>query len=95
VSADTLVYFGSLEQVLAAAGKALRDGGLLAFTLEKNEDPSAAYLLHHRGRYSHSALYVQSSLQAAGLKVIEFNESALRMESGKPVAGFVVVAGKV
>ena len=34
VSADTLVYFGGLEDVLAAAAGALRPNGLLIFTLE-------------------------------------------------------------
>ena len=34
VSADTLVYFGDLEGVLAAAAGALRPNGLLVFTLE-------------------------------------------------------------
>jgi predicted TPR repeat methyltransferase len=35
VSADTLVYFGALEEPLSAAHGCLRDGGLLAFTLER------------------------------------------------------------
>ena len=35
VSADTLVYFGPLEEVLAAAGNALRAGGVLIFTVEE------------------------------------------------------------
>ena len=34
VSADTLVYFGDLEDVLAAAAGALRPNGLFIFTLE-------------------------------------------------------------
>ena len=35
VSADTLVYFGALEEVVAAAAKALRPGGVLVFTVEE------------------------------------------------------------
>jgi len=34
VSADTLCYFGKLEPVFHAAAKALKEGGILAFTLE-------------------------------------------------------------
>ena len=35
VSADTLVYFGPLEDVVAAAADALRPGGRLIFTVEE------------------------------------------------------------
>src|SRR5262245_51142871 len=34
VSADTLVYFGALEEPLSAAHVALRDAGVLVFTVE-------------------------------------------------------------
>ena len=34
VSADTLVYFGALEEVCQAAHHALRPGGLFVFTVE-------------------------------------------------------------
>ncbi|MGH9410046.1 MAG: tetratricopeptide repeat protein, partial [Vicinamibacterales bacterium] len=36
VSADTLVYFGALEEVVAGASRALRPGGLFIFTVERN-----------------------------------------------------------
>ena len=35
VSADTLVYFGALDAVTAAAANALRPGGVLVFTVEE------------------------------------------------------------
>ena len=42
VSADTLVYFGTLEDVMTAAAWALRPGGWLIFTLEeRTRDPGA------------------------------------------------------
>jgi len=37
VSADTLVYFGSLEEVLGAANRALKTNGLLIFTVESGD----------------------------------------------------------
>src|SRR4029077_5545064 len=56
VSADTLVYFGSLVDVLAAAADALRPRGVLVFTLEDAAERDAAlgYRLELHGRYSHA-----------------------------------------
>jgi len=41
VSADTLVYFGALEQVAATARQCIRPGGVLAFTVERLADDDA------------------------------------------------------
>ena len=38
-SADTLVYFGDLEPITAAAARVLRPGGCFIFTVEKAPDP--------------------------------------------------------
>jgi predicted TPR repeat methyltransferase len=96
VSADTLVYFGDLARVVAAAARALRTNGLLAFTVEHAVDAGAEvrYRLELHGRYSHSRPYVEDLLTAAGLRpAIACAE--LRMESGVPVAGLVVRARKI
>jgi predicted TPR repeat methyltransferase len=91
VSADTLVYFGDLEGVVAAAAGALRPNGLFVFTLEHaaGADPDAGYRLELHGRYSHRRAYVGRLLVGAGLQP-EIAEADLRMESGAPVAGLVV-----
>jgi len=95
VSADTLVYFGSLEDVLAAAAGALRPEGLLIFTLEHaaGRDAPLGYRLELHGRYSHTRSYVERLLTGGGL-VSEIVEAELRMESGTPVAGLVIQAAK-
>jgi predicted TPR repeat methyltransferase len=95
VSADTLVYFGDLERVLAAAAGALRPQGLLVFTLEHAIGGEAAtgYRLEWHGRYSHARAYVERRLAGAGLQP-EIAEADLRMESGAPVAGLVIRATK-
>jgi predicted TPR repeat methyltransferase len=94
VSADTLVYFGALEDVFAAAAGALRLNGLLIFTLERAVGEGAFdYRLELHGRYCHSRAYVARLLTAVGL-VPEIAEADLRMESGVPVAGLVVRAAK-
>jgi predicted TPR repeat methyltransferase len=91
VAADTLVYFGDLEGVVAAAAGALRPHGVFVFTLEHaaGADPDAGYRLELHGRYSHSRAYVGRLLAGAGLQP-EIAEADLRLESGAPVAGLVV-----
>lgn len=90
ISADTLVYFGALEPVIAAAARALRPGGWLIFTLEHGTSPSAPdYHLETHGRYTHARPYVERLLAANGLAP-EIGQAELRMESGVPVAGLVV-----
>ena len=91
VSADTLVYFGDLESVVAAAAGALGPNGLFIFTLEHAAGAKADtnWRLELHGRYSHARAYVERVLTAAGLQpwIIP---AELRMESGVPVAGLVI-----
>jgi predicted TPR repeat methyltransferase len=95
VAADTLVYFGDLKSVLAAAARALRPKGLFVFTLEHavggKADVDNSLELH--GRYSHARAYVERILTVVGLQP-EIARAELRMEAGVPVAGLVVRATK-
>jgi len=95
VSADTLCYFGPLQDVVAAAAKALRPGGRLIFTVEAmpDEGANAEYSLSHHGRYSHARPYVERVLVDAQLQP-EIQTAPLRLEAGDPVEGFVVRATK-
>jgi predicted TPR repeat methyltransferase len=94
ISADTLVYFGGLEDVLGAAARALRPNGLLIFTLEHAAGEAAPdYRLELHGRYTHARRYVERLLAGAGLTP-EIACADLRMESGAPVAGLVIRATK-
>lgn len=94
VSADTLVYFGELEPVMAAAAAALRSGGWLAFTVERLEDAAAAddFNLDPSGRYRHSEAYLRRVLAQAGMEIASLETVTLRLEGGQPVIGFLVTA---
>ena len=94
VSADTLVYFGALEEVTAAAARALRPRGLLAFTTERSTDAEApeGRRLHPHGRYSHTEAYLRRVLGDAGLEVMAVREVELRKEAGARVQGLLVAA---
>ena len=91
VSADTLVYFGDLGSVVAAAAGALRPNGLFIFTLEHavGATTDVNWRLELHGRYSHTRAYVERVLAAAGLQP-HIAPAELRMESGAPVAGLVI-----
>jgi predicted TPR repeat methyltransferase len=94
VCVDTLVYFGALEQVFAAANESLRDAGWLIFTLEAL-DPGAAtddYRLEVHGRYAHSENYVRNTLGAANFHIEALTLETFRKERDQDVPGFLVVA---
>jgi predicted TPR repeat methyltransferase len=93
VSADTLVYFGALEAVVAAAAAALRPGGRLIFTVEEWVNGTGEFCLNPHGRYTHARQYVEHVLGDASLRP-EIVTADLRTEGGVPVAGLVVRATK-
>jgi len=94
VSGDTLVYFGDLGEVLPAAARALRPGGILAFTVEKVAAAEApqGFRIRPSGRYGHSRDYLTETLAAAGFRDTSFHEVGLRKEAGQWVEGFLVSA---
>lgn len=94
VSADTLCYFGRLDEALAAAAAALRPGGRLIFTVEALPEPDEkpGYRLLPHARYAHARTYVETCLAAAGLETLALEAVVLRQEVGEPVAGWLVAA---
>ena len=92
--ADTLCYFGRLDEVFAASRAALQSGGVFVFSVESAAaDDVAEYRLHPSGRYAHRSAFVEAQLAAAGLKLLERRDVTLRQELGKPVAGCLFSTG--
>lgn len=97
VSADTLVYFGALEEVAAAAAGALRPGGWLVFTVEAlleadGDADGADVVLGASGRYRHGRGHLQGALAKAGFDDLHIEARDLRTECGLPVRGWLVAA---
>lgn len=95
ISADTLVYFGDLQQVLVATAASLYPGGWVGFTLEATEGEADLAELASSGRYRHSRAHVERVLAASGFADITIRSDTLRREAGKPVQGWVVRARRV
>lgn len=93
VSADTLCYFGRLEEFSEAAARSLRPGGRLVFTVERlDASDNPGFVLTNSGRYAHREDYLRETLTTAGFAVEALDRADLRMEGGRPVAGLVVTA---
>jgi predicted TPR repeat methyltransferase len=94
VCADTLVYFGALDDPLGAAHQALRPSGTLIFTAEALTEGSQAedFRLELSGRYVHAESYLRGTLAASGFWIDSILRETLREERSENVAGHVVVA---
>ncbi len=95
LAADTFIYFGAVEALVAGARYALRDGGYFLFTAESFvasdvEEESPGYRIHPHGRYSHCEPYLQKVLQRSGFDVLAVENGILRYEGGEPAYGLVM-----
>lgn len=93
LSADTLIYFGDMAELLRAARGALRDGGWLVFSAESWDGDG--FDIGVSGRYRHSPGYMHAALTRAGFTVTELGAGQVRNEGGQPVDGLIIVAQAV
>lgn len=94
-AADTLEYFGALNELMKAAFTALQGAGIIAFTVEKQpEARDSGFELGDTGRYRHSTAYVLTQLSEAGFIDVDLSVATVRIEAGHAVAAIVVIARK-
>lgn len=94
IAADVFVYVGELGQVFEATTRALRPGGLFAFSLEAEEDCDD-FVLRPTGRYAHSIGYSRRLAEDAGLQEVRLEKSVLRIDKGQQaIEGYIVVLHK-
>lgn len=89
VAADVLVYVGALDATFAAAHRALRPGGLFAYTVESGT--GGGFALSRANRYRHDPAYVEDIATDAGFILRHREDCTLRFESGKPVEALIYV----
>ncbi len=92
VSADVFIYVGKLDEVFAACGAALREGGLFAFTVESFGGEGV--YLRNTGRFAHSPRYIEALAEEHGFSLLLQDNIVVRTESSKPIAGLLYVLSK-
>jgi predicted TPR repeat methyltransferase len=96
-SAATLIHFGDLDPVLAAAAQCLRGGGLFAFTLFPNDDdPEAVAIgtlngLAQGGCFRHGDGYVTRTAAKHGFSVALLRREAHEYVRNAPLPGTIAV----
>jgi predicted TPR repeat methyltransferase len=97
VAADVLCYFGALDEVLELVHKRLARGGLLIFSTEvirPDHDGTlpgnGRWALQRQGRYAHSEDYVNQTVRAVGLRVVQIDRLTIRREAGASVPGLLL-----
>ena len=96
MSAATLIHFGDLNPVFAAAAQCLRPDGLLVFTAFPNDDdPSAVAVgtlngLAQGGCFRHGAEYVTGTAAAHGFSVELLRREAHEYVGNAPIWRLVV-----
>jgi predicted TPR repeat methyltransferase len=96
-SAATLIHFGDLDPVFAAAARCLRASGLFAFTLFPNDDdPEAVAIgtldgLAQGGCFRHGDGYVARTAARHGLSIALLRRDVHEFTRNAPVPGTIAV----
>ena len=105
IATDVFIYIGKLDDVVRAAKRLLRPGGLLAFSVEaletladapSNQSPAQDYLLQTAPscRYAHSSPYLQRLASDNAFRVGQMTTTQRRESEGKSLRGHLVVLEK-
>lgn len=98
-AAATLIHFGDLAPVVSASSRALRPGGLFAFTLFPSDANPDGYGVDamdaaHGGVFFHGRNYVAAQIAAAGLKLLSMTDEAHESKHHRPFMGLLVICAK-
>lgn len=91
VAGDVLSYLGDLSATFTAVKKALKKGGLFAFTVECAADEADDYKLQKTARYWHSKRYIDELAIQNDFEVLESRRITLRKQKNFPVDGYLFI----
>lgn len=94
VAADVFIYLGTLDPVLSGIARALRPGGLAAFTVQSPEDGAGGVVLGPDGRYAHADGYLRGAAARSGLALAVMEPAAIRRQRNSDVPGRIIVLHK-
>jgi len=93
LAGDLFIYIGDLTAIFPACARALRDGGLMSFSIERSNE-ERPYSLRSSGRYAQRPDYIAGLAMTAGLHVSAVEDVVLRHEYGDSIAGQIYVLEK-
>lgn len=88
-AADTLIYFGNLEQVFEGVQSRSKVGAYFIFSIETSDDEN--FVLRLNGRFSHSDRYIQSLAKKFKFTILLNQSTTLRKEYKEDVSGRIYV----
>ena len=94
VLAETLVYFGPLLETFKEIKRVLTKNGVVCLNVETDPAVTNQFALKMTGRFEHSANYLASCCQQAGLEVLTLESIESRLDGNKPVLGLLLLARK-
>ncbi|HTD05435.1 tetratricopeptide repeat protein [Undibacterium sp.] len=89
LAADVFVYIGELAGIFAAAHRALRVGGIFAFSVEESEQDDV--VLRISRRFAHSASYLRRVAQEHGFVMDTMDRRVIRQDDGMDLYGYLAV----
>jgi predicted TPR repeat methyltransferase len=89
---DVAIYLGELPPVLTHWKRLLESAGVIAFSIEANDQLNNALELQSNGRFAHQPTAVEQDLNKLGFTLLHTERFILRKESGTKVPGQLFIA---
>ena len=89
ITTDVFIYIGDLAAVFAGVRRALKSGGLFAFSVEEGE--SGDFVLRKTKRYAHTGAYLRRLAGEHGFSVESLEPKFIRKDEDGDIGGLVAV----